>query len=197
MSRGSLDRILHQRDTNTWTPDDRSDDMSIVAHTRRDFLIRASRSMALGLPSVMGLPGLAFSTSQTRIPGANAAPLPYGAAVRADALASDPTYRTAVLANCQIIVAEGEMKWGDIHPARGEYRFEKADALIDFARQNKLQLRGHTLAWYGAMPAWTSEIDSRAEAERELIDHIETVMSRYRGAIPSWDVVNEPLLDWP
>ena len=196
-SRGSLDRILHRRDTNTWIPDNRSDDMSIVAHTRRDFLIRASRSMALGLPSVMGLPGLAFSTSQTRIPGANAAPLPYGAAVRADALASDPAYRTAVLANCQIIVAEGEMKWGDIHPARGEYRFEKADALIDFARQNNIQLRGHTLAWYGAMPAWTSEIDNRAEAERELIDHIETVMSRYLGAIPSWDVVNEQLVDWP
>jgi endo-1,4-beta-xylanase len=47
------------------------------------------------------------------------------------------------------------------------------------------------------MPAWTADIDSRAEAERELVDHIETLVSRYRGAIPSWDVVNEPLADWP
>ena len=58
-------------------------------------------------------------------------------------------------------------------------------------------MRGHTLAWYGALPAWTNEISSRAEAERELTDHIETVVSRYRGAIPSWDVVNEPLAEWP
>ncbi len=89
------------------------------------------------------------------------------------------------------------MKWPDIHPARNQYRFEKADALVDFARQNNIGIRGHTLAWYGGMPAWTDAIDSRAEAERELVDHIETVVSRYRGAIPSWDVVNEPLVDWP
>ena len=123
--------------------------------------------------------------------------IPYGSAVRYDALASDMAYRAAVIANCQMIVPEGEMKWPDIHPSRGEYRFEKADALVDFARQNQIEIRGHTLAWYGGMPAWTAAIDGRAEAERELVGHIETVLSRYRGAIPSWDVVNEPLLDWP
>src|ERR1700744_24840 len=60
-----------------------------------------------------------------------------------------------------------------------------------------MQIRGHTLAWYGAMPAWTEAIGNHAEAERELTDHIETVVSRYRGAIPCWDVINEPLADWP
>ena len=112
-------------------------------------------------------------------------------------MTSDASYRAAVIANCQIVVPEGEMKWPDIHPARGEYQFEKADLLMDFARQNNIEVRGHTLAWYGGMPAWTAAIDSRVEAERELVDHIETVVSRYRGAIPSWDVVNEPLVDWP
>ena len=93
---------------------------------------------------------------------------------------------------------EGEMKWPDVHPARGEYRFEQADALVDFARQHEMAIRGHTLAWYGGMPAWTETIESRVEAEeRELVDHIETLVYRYRGAIPSWDVVNEPLVDWP
>ena len=47
------------------------------------------------------------------------------------------------------------------------------------------------------MPPWTEAIGNHAEAERELTDHIETVVSRYRGAIPSWDVVNEPLAEWP
>jgi endo-1,4-beta-xylanase len=171
--------------------------MTITAHSRRDFLVQAAHVAALG---AVGLSGAsAFATPQTRTFAAGAArkPIPYGAAVRADALTSDMSYRRAVIANCQIIVPEGEMKWPDIHPARGEYRFEKADALVDFARQNQIQVRGHTLAWYGGMPAWTAAIDSRAEAERELVDHIETVVSRYRGAIPSWDVVNEPLVDWP
>ena len=156
--------------------------------------------MALG---VAGLSGAAFATPQTPTSAAGAGanpirvPIPYGAAVRVDALTSDASYRAAVIANCQIVVPEGEMKWPDIHPARGEYRFEKADVLMDFARQNNIEVRGHTLAWYGGMPPWTAAIGSRAEAERELVGHIETVVSRYRGAIPSWDVVNEPLVDWP
>jgi len=173
--------------------------MATTANSRRDFLVHAAKVMALGVSGVAGLSGNALSTPQTRTSatGEGATPIPYGAAVRADALASDLAYRAAVIANCQIIVAEGEMKWLDVHPARGEYRFEKADALVDFARQNNIEVRGHTLAWYGAMPAWTAAIENRAEAERELVDHIETVVSRYRGAIPSWDVVNEPLVDWP
>jgi endo-1,4-beta-xylanase len=171
--------------------------MAMMTHSRRDFLVRSTGVAALGIAELSGMS--AFATPQTPIStaGAGARPIPYGAAVRVDALTSDLSYREAIIANCQIVVAEGEMKWPDIHPARGEYRFEKADALMDFARQNNIEVRGHTLAWYGAMPAWTATIDSRAEAERELVDHIETVVSRYRGAIPSWDVVNEPLVDWP
>jgi endo-1,4-beta-xylanase len=89
------------------------------------------------------------------------------------------------------------MKWPDVHPSRYEYRFEKADALVDFARQHGKDIRGHTLAWYGGMPAWTDEIASRAEAEEQLTSHIETIVARYRGVIVSWDVINEPLVDWP
>jgi endo-1,4-beta-xylanase len=171
--------------------------MTITAHSRRDFLVRSAHAAALGVTGLSGTSAFATPQTQTPAAGANATPIPYGAAVRVGALTSDLSYRGAIIANCQIIVPEGEMKWPDIHPARGEYRFEKADALMDFARQNKIEVRGHTLAWYGGMPAWTAAIDSRAEAERELVDHIETVVSRYRGAIPSWDVVNEPLVDWP
>jgi len=177
--------------------------MTTTANSRRDFLVHASKAMALGVSGIAGLSGAALATPQTPTSAAGASanpirvPIPYGAAVRVDALTSDASYRAAVIANCQIVVPEGEMKWPDIHPARGEYRFEKADVLMDFARQNNIEVRGHTLAWYGGMPGWTAAIGSRAEAERELVGHIETVVSRYRGAIPSWDVVNEPLVDWP
>jgi endo-1,4-beta-xylanase len=174
--------------------------MTIKPHSRRDFLAGAAKAAALGISGTAALSGVtAFATSPTQASAVAADPglIPYGSAVRSGALASDATYRAAIIANCQIIVPEGEMKWPDIHPARGVYRFEKADALVDFGRQNGIEVRGHTLAWYGGMPDWTAAIDSRAEAERELVDHIGTVVSRYRGVIPSWDVVNEPLADWP
>jgi endo-1,4-beta-xylanase len=174
--------------------------MKRQAHSRRDFLERTARAAALAVFGTAPLSGVsAFATAKTPAL-ANPPPaglIPYGSAVRVGPLESDASYREAIIANCQLVVAEGEMKWADIRPTRGEYRFEKADSIIDFARQNKLEVRGHTLAWYGALPAWTGEIAGRAEAERELVDHIKTVVSRYRGVIPSWDVVNEPLVDFP
>src|SRR5215813_13922496 len=153
--------------------------MTVKAHTRREFLGSAA---ALGAAMLSGVS--AFATSGTPVrTSQRAGTIPYGAAVRADALATDMAYRQAVVANCDIIVPEGEMKWPDVHPARDQFNFEKADALVDFARQNKIEIRGHTLAWYGGMPAWTDEIANRGEAEGELVGHIETVMSRYRGDI--------------
>jgi endo-1,4-beta-xylanase len=174
--------------------------MTMRRHSRRDFLVRAAKVAALGASGTAGLSAVsAIATARTPAlaTGGNASLIPYGAAVQYDALESDGAYRAAIIANCQLIVPEGELKWPMLRPTRSEYRFEKADALIDFARQNNIEVRGHTLAWFGGMPEWTKAIDSRAEAERELTGHIETVVSRYRGAIPSWDVVNEPLEDWP
>ena len=64
-----------------------------------------------------------------------------------------------------------------------------------FARRHGLTMRGHSLVWYYALPDWTREIASAAEAERELFHHIETVVSHYRGQLTSWDVLNEPIPD--
>jgi endo-1,4-beta-xylanase len=174
--------------------------MTKLVYSRRDILVHAAKAAALGLSGTAGLSGVsAFATPRT--PAQLDAPaeslIPYGAAARSDALDADPSYRAAIIANCQMIVPESELKWLELRPTREEYRFEKADAIMDFARQQNIEVRGHTLAWYGAMPEWTNEIASRAEAQRTLVDHIETVVSRYRGDIPSWDVVNEPLVDWP
>ncbi|MGC4074067.1 MAG: endo-1,4-beta-xylanase [Nibricoccus sp.] len=170
------------------------------AHSRREFLAHVASTAALGHFGTVALSGVSASaTPKNVVPerSATSEPIPYGAAVRADALADDAPYRRTIVSNCQLIVPEGEMKWADVRPSRAEFRFEKADAIVDFARSNDIKVRGHTLAWYGGMPAWTEEIASRAEAERELVAHIELIVGRYRGVIPSWDVVNEPIEDWP
>ncbi len=168
--------------------------MTTTAFSRRQILAGAATLAGATGTALSGLSAFGTTSSPATV---RTAKIPYGAAVRADALASDSAYRQAIIDNCQMIVAEGEMKWPVIHPARGEYSFEKADAIAAFARQNGMTVRGHTLAWYGAMPTWTESISSRGEAERELVGHIETLVPRYRDVIPSWDVVNEPLIDDP
>ncbi|MFD1330072.1 endo-1,4-beta-xylanase [Mycoplana ramosa] len=121
--------------------------------------------------------------------------IPFGAAVRDGPLQDDEAYRQALVQYCQLVVGEGGLKWVDLRPDRSSFDFHQPDRLLAFARQNGMKMRGHTLAWYAAMPEWTNAITSAAEAERELTTHIETVVGRYRGEIPSWDVVNEPLSD--
>ena len=122
-------------------------------------------------------------------------PVPFGAAVRPALLGTDPEYRNAILAYCDQIVAEGGFLFADLHPQRAKFSFDQADTVASFAMAHGLGLRGHTLVWYGVMPPWTEEIATAAEAEHELVRHIEMVVSRYKSSVRSWNVVNEPLRD--
>lgn len=132
-------------------------------------------------------------------PGAQAAQsiIPYGAAVRGDALVDDPDYRAALMERCSLVVPEGGLKWSELRPTREEFNFFEGDRLMDFAERNGMQMRGHTLVWYAAMPDWTSSIRGAREAGREMAHHIERVVGYYKGRIPSWDVVNEAIADEP
>jgi endo-1,4-beta-xylanase len=156
--------------------------------SRRETLLGAASALTACASHALARPLIELTTGTRRL-------VPYGAAVRPAMLTSDAAYRQAILAYCDQIVAEGGFLFSDLHPRRGEFRFEEADSVSAFAQSNDLALRGHTLVWYGVMPPWTEEIASAAEAERELVRHIETVVSRYKPAIRSWNVVNEPLRD--
>jgi endo-1,4-beta-xylanase len=147
------------------------------------------------LSEVLGLSSVALAGAWARPANAAAAAVPFGACVRADRLIADPTYKAALAGYCKQVVPEGALKWDVLRPARAEYKFEDADTIVTFARERGLAVRGHTLCWYEALPAWTREISNTAEAERELVTHIEKVVSRYKGIIHSWDVVNEPVAE--
>jgi endo-1,4-beta-xylanase len=174
--------------------------MSIKLRTRRDCLAGLAKAAWLGVSGTAALSKVsAFATPLNQPPAMPAVGklIPYGALVRSEPLLSDPLYRAAVRAHCQMIAPENEMTWPELRPGRAQFRFEKVDGIVDFARASGMEIRGHALAARGAMPAWTDDIRDRADAERELVNHVETVMSRYRGVISSWDVVDAPLAEWP
>ena len=121
----------------------------------------------------------------------------YGAAVATVDLDADPGFADVVAQYCTEIVPAYELKWETLRPKRDAFAFEKGDRLLDFARRRGLKMRGHNLVWYYGLPAWANDIADAATAERELVRHIETVVSHYRGKLTSWDVVNEPIPDNP
>ncbi len=118
-------------------------------------------------------------------------PIPFGSAAEIGAFRDDPRYRDALKRYCDVIVPMNDLKWEALRHDQPRFDFSGADELVAFAQANRKALRGHTLLWGEALPNWAREMTTRAEAERELVNHIEIVVDRYKGKIATWDVVNE------
>jgi endo-1,4-beta-xylanase len=98
-------------------------------------------------------------------------------------------------------------KWGNllVDGKLGKYDFTKADALMDLALAKQARVRGHALLW-GRFPgaghpsdleeALNAAVDPKLRLEQIMTEHIGAVLGHFRGRIPQWDVVNEPLHFW-
>ncbi|MFF3451918.1 endo-1,4-beta-xylanase [Streptomyces sp. NPDC002667] len=85
------------------------------------------------------------------------------------------------------------MKWGTVEPTRGSFNWAEADQIVAFAQAHNQQVRGHTLVWHSQNPSWlTNGTWTTAELSGLLQDHITTEVTRYKGKLAAWDVVNEP-----
>jgi endo-1,4-beta-xylanase len=116
-----------------------------------------------------------------------------GTAVNTDALATDRRYAEVLGQEFGTVTAEDAMKWGRIEPAQGVFNWAAADRLVEYAGRYGQQVYGHTLVWHEALPAWLpADTIGPADAATLLSRHIDTVVSRYRGRVWAWDVVNEP-----
>lgn len=93
-----------------------------------------------------------------------------------------------------LFVHEHQAKFCMIQTEQGVFDFQAMDSLMEFAEANDMLVRGHTLIWHSCEPAWLTNGDfSRDEAIAIMRDHIYTVVGRYKGRIPIWDVVNEAI----
>lgn len=98
------------------------------------------------------------------------------------------------------LTAENAMKPALIQPRKGEYNWTEADKIVDFAQANGMKVRGHTLCWDTQTGPWMYQ-DSlgnmlpKEEALANLKEHITQVVSRYKGKIYCWDVLNEVISD--
>ncbi len=98
------------------------------------------------------------------------------------------------------IVAENCMKSGMIQPKEGEFNFSLPDQFVEFGEKNNMLINGHTLIWHSQAPRWFFTDENGNDVSREVLiqrmkDHIYAVVSRYKGRVNTWDVVNEAILD--
>lgn len=91
------------------------------------------------------------------------------------------------------ITAENIMKSMFTHPQKDKYDFALSDKFVAYGEKNKMFIHGHTLIWHSQLAPWMEKIADSTEMKAFMKDHITTIVSKYKGRINSWDVVNEAL----
>ncbi|GAA4622875.1 endo-1,4-beta-xylanase [Cellulomonas oligotrophica] len=117
----------------------------------------------------------------------------FGTAIAASRL-SDSTYSTIANREFNMITAENEMKMDATEPSQGQFSYTQGDRIVNWARQNGKQVRGHALAWHSQQPGWMQNMSGTA-LRNAMLNHVTQVATYYRGKIHSWDVVNEAFAD--
>ena len=95
---------------------------------------------------------------------------------------SEKAYADTLVREFNRLEPENATKFGPIHPQEGTYSFGLPDALVAFAREHKLAVRGHTLVWHKQNPAWVTRGDRTPEQLSTILqDHIKTVAGHFAG----------------
>ena len=123
-----------------------------------------------------------------------------GIAVNPDRVA-DAEYMEVYEKEFNSVTAENAMKMANIFKGLDNmmnitYDWSKSDAIVDYAEANGMNIHGHALVWHESVPS-ALENFSGTDAEFEAIveQYITTTVTRYKGKVDSWDVVNEAISD--
>jgi len=79
--------------------------------------------------------------------------------------------------------------WAQYEPRQGEPAHEHAEQVARWCQEHGIACKGHPLAWNYADPPWLPA--DAGEIRRLQMARIDDCVSRFRGLIDRWDVVNE------
>ncbi|KAB5533480.1 glycoside hydrolase family 10 protein [Coniochaeta sp. 2T2.1] len=96
-----------------------------------------------------------------------------------------------IQANFGQVTPENSMKWQSIENTKGQYSWGQADYLVNWAVTNNKTIRGHTFIWHSQLAGWVNNLKDKAQLTSAIQSHITTIMTRYKGKIRGYDVVNE------
>ena len=87
------------------------------------------------------------------------------------------------------------MKFQSLQPTEGQFTYDAADRIVNFAIQNEMKVRGHTLVWHSQNPSWLFDNATKETLLTRMRTHISNVVRHYKGKVYAWDVVNEAVME--
>lgn len=81
--------------------------------------------------------------------------------------------------------------WASYEPVRGKPNYEYTDQVLEWTAKQGITCKGHPLVWDhpASSPPWLP--DAPDEIAQLVLGRVKDIVSRYRGRIDFWDVVNE------
>ncbi len=157
---------------------------------RRDFLKQLGALAAAGWAWPRGI---AQPQAQPLQRLAQEKGLMFGSCLALKYFAQSEAYQQLFLAQCDIATPELHMKWSSLSNQHDQYDFQTADKFVAFCAAHRIKVRGHTLVWHDAVPAWVVPQLTPATGTAIMTGHIRKVAGHFAGQVYSWDVVNEVL----
>jgi endo-1,4-beta-xylanase len=103
-------------------------------------------------------------------------------------------YASVLSKHFNSITAEDQMKFDALQPSEGNFSYDTADQMINFATSNGMAVRGHALVWHRQTPSWVFS-GTPEQVLTRMKNHINNVMQHFQGKVGVWDVVNEAIMD--
>lgn len=155
------------------------------------------RAIAMAATFAAALAGaMPASAADTLRNLAQAAGIRIGAVVDVAVLNTDAAYAQLLAREFNLVTPENAMKFSAVQPERGRFDFTQADALVEFAEANDMQVNGHVLVWHQQLPDWLTQGNFGPDELKTILrEHIQTLVTRYRGRVASWDVAAEAVAE--
>lgn len=107
---------------------------------------------------------------------------------------TNQAYQNWFTSRFTVTTFEDEMKWYSTDSLPGKPDYSVSDAMLVFAKRNRISVRGHNVLWEDPryQPWWIRSL-RRKKLAAAAFNRVISLMSRYKGQLISWDVVNENL----
>ena len=115
-----------------------------------------------------------------------------GAAINQDIIfGKDVQSLNIVTSEFNSITPENSLKWMYLQASPNKFNFIAADKYVALGIKNNMNIVGHALVWHNQLADFMKNTSSSEAFTNHVKNHIHTVVSRYKGKIDAWDVVNE------